>query len=361
VWHRRLPRARSPATTGRGRGPGRRHGGGDRAPRSRRRRGVGQPRWRVRPGPPPAGDRRAVGGRGPAHDLAVGALRRHLQRRDLQPSRAARRADRGAVARSQRHRGHARGLRPRRRDRDPAAAHRDVRAGGLGHLRADLDPGSRSPGREAAVLGAARRRRRLRVGAQGPAGPPRVRADDRSRRLRPVHPPRLRAGAALDLRRPRQAGGWQLRRPRSRARPDAAPLLRPGRGRAPRRRSAAGGDRRRGRRSRRRRAAGRGRAPGRGRRPGGRVLVGRRRLVAGRRGHGRGRAGSGPDLPHRLPRDQPRRVELRRRDRPPARRRAHDAGRDPERVSADRPRAAADLRRAVRRLVAAPRPRSWRA
>ncbi len=91
------------------------HGRCDRAARPRRPRRLGRHGGRRRAGAPPALDRRPDARGAPAHARPLGPLRPHLQRRDLQSRRAARRAralGRGAaLARPLRHRGAARGHR----------------------------------------------------------------------------------------------------------------------------------------------------------------------------------------------------------------------------------------------------------
>ena len=73
------------------------------APRAGRRRPLGRRRRRRGARPPPAVDHRSVAGRPPADGSRLRALRHHLQRRDLQLPRAARRA---RAARRTRFRGH---------------------------------------------------------------------------------------------------------------------------------------------------------------------------------------------------------------------------------------------------------------
>ena len=175
---RRLPHSRCP---GPGPRPCRGHGDGRRHPpsRPRRCRRVGRCGWRHRAGPSQAGDHRPLGGGAPAYALRRRPLPARLQRRNLQPCRAARGAGglRGGprLARAFRYRDLARGLRTlgRRRNADPQRGHVRDRAVGCAGARAV--PRTRPVRGKAALLRLGAGRLRLRIGAQGTARLSRVR------------------------------------------------------------------------------------------------------------------------------------------------------------------------------------------
>src|SRR5881392_3738248 len=221
-------------------GGGRRGGGppaherGARASRPRRRRPGGARRGRHRL--PAARDHRRRGRRAAARQRD-GRRDRGVQRRDLQPPRAARRARvaRAPLPHPQRRRGAAaplRGAWARLRPR----ARRDVRPGAVGRAPRTARAGARPDGREAALPRHHRRRLPLRLGAEGPPrlGPRRTRAGLGSARRLPPHRLRAQPGERLrrhpegPTRRPARAGGRECAR---------RPLL--GGGPLPRRAAAA--------------------------------------------------------------------------------------------------------------------------
>ena len=130
LWRPALSERRCPR---RGGAP---HGGSTRPSRSRRQRCVDRRGRRPRPRTPPAFDRRSLGRRSSADALGQRALRHYFQRRDLQLSRPARGAGerwcRACVARSLRHRGHARRLRALGHRRRALALRRHVRVRAVG-------------------------------------------------------------------------------------------------------------------------------------------------------------------------------------------------------------------------------------
>ena len=193
---------RSWSGCGRGAGTARAAGrSGTGASRAGRRRRMGRCPGRTGARTPAAGDRRPFADRLPADGLVLRTLCHHLQWRGVQFSRASRgaRGEWSALPRDVRYRGDARRLCSLGRRRHDPAADWDVRPRTLGPQGSDPLAGTRSARDQATLLSRDRRRRAVRLGAQGTAGDAGLEARNRSDCYGAVSRARLCPPSAHDL------------------------------------------------------------------------------------------------------------------------------------------------------------------
>ena len=341
--------------------PGRSH----RAPRPRRRRHLGRPGRRPGAGAPALVHPRPQPGRPPADALARRPLGGRLQRRALQPPRAAcrTRGPRRTLPQPQRHRSAGGRHRALGRRGHAGARQWHAGAGGLGPEAARTVAGARPPGQEAAVLRLDRRRQpgvRQRTGrAARPPGPapeggPGCAGAPAALRLHP--------GAVVDPARRAQAPGGFPAAPGHGRAAHGGHGIRPARRAAAlveRARSAARRHRARFRRQRRRShgrvrrpAPRRHRAAPRGRRAAGHLPLGRHRFLAGDGAAAGAVARTGAQLLDRFRQRGARRERARGRRGPAPGHRAHRTARGRPGRARPGAKAAAHLRRAFRRFLA---------